>query len=66
VIVLQWLAMGLIVLYVVAALVVTLWPAPSRTVLRSNQYRDNQCRACGLGHHADCSGWCFCDCEFNA
>lgn len=23
------------------------------------------CGACGRGAHVDCSGWCFCDCEFN-
>lgn len=27
--------------------------------------RWNRCGACSRGAHVDCSGWCFCDCEFN-
>lgn len=24
-----------------------------------------KCGACSEGRHVDCSGWCFCTCEFN-
>jgi hypothetical protein len=27
--------------------------------------RTNRCGACGEGRHEDCSGWCFCTCEYN-
>lgn len=25
----------------------------------------HRCGACSAGKHADCSNWCFCDCEHN-
>lgn len=28
--------------------------------------KDHRCGACSAGNHVDCSGWCFCDCEYNA
>ena len=28
--------------------------------------KDHRCGACSAENHVDCSGWCFCDCEYNA
>jgi hypothetical protein len=27
--------------------------------------RPPHCGACSAGKHEDCSGWCYCDCEYN-